>query len=276
MAATHTVVDARGRTLSLALRPQRIVSLVPSITETLFDLGAGDRIVGVTRWCVHPADARTRARVVGGTHDVDLDVLARLEPDLVIANQEENPKPLVERLATVAPTYVTFPRTVRDGIVLLRRLGELTDQRDAGARAAARVEAAHRRARRADPQRAPRVLYLIWRRPWMSVNRDTFVHDMLTTCGAVNVLAHAEARYPTLSDADAAALRPDAILLSSEPYAFRERHREEWLRRGDLPAARLGQVHLVDGELCCWYGTRLLRGLPYLAARIGQLRAEPE
>lgn len=272
MANVHTLIDARGRELTLPVRPKRIVSLVPSITESLFELGAGDRVVGVTRYCVHPAAARERAAVVGGTHGIDLERVRALEPDLVIANQEENPRGEIETLLETVPTFVTFPRTVTDGIALIRTLGRLAALPAEAEASAVDAEAAHAAAVAAVPVRRPRVLYLIWRKPWIAVSADTYVHDMLDTCGAVNVTATAPERYPRLSEEAVVALQPDAILLSTEPYAFTPAHAEEWLARGDLAAAQFGQVPIVDGELCSWYGTRVAAGLRYLSRRICALR----
>lgn len=272
MAELREVVDARGRTVRVPRRPDRIVSLVPSITESLFAFGLGDRVVGVTRFCVHPADARERAVVVGGTHDVNVEQLCALRPDFVIANQEENPRELLETLGERVPTFITFPRTVKDGIALLRQLGTLTGEEETAERYAADAEAAAAAARAGAPATPPRVLYLIWRKPWMTVNGDTFVHDMLARCGAVNVMADAAGRYPEVEADEVVTLRPDAIFLSSEPYQFAPEHATEWLQVSGLPAAQLGQVPLVDGELCCWYGTRMVAGLRYLSAQVRALR----
>lgn len=272
MSETHTLVDARGRKLTLPRCPQRIVSLVPSITESLFALGAGHRVVGVTRFCTRPDDARDRATVVGGTHGIDLDALRGLDPDLVIANQEENPRDELESLVTLAPTFITFPRTVRDSIDLIRTLGLLSGTADTAETFAADADAACAEADAARPAPAPRVLYLIWRKPWMTVNADTYVHDMLTACGAVNAAAELPNRYPAITEADALALRPDAVLLSTEPYAFEAKHADEWAGIEGLPAARLEQIRIVDGELCSWYGTRVADGVRYLSTIVRNLR----
>ncbi len=272
MPDVHRVVDALGREVHLPRRPERIVSLVPSITESLFDMGVEARVVGVTRFCIHPDEARDRATVVGGTHGIDLDVLRALEPDLVIANKEENPRAELEGLIDIAPTYVTFPRTARDGIDLLRLLGTLTDTVDAAERFAGDAEAAYAAATAHAPAPPPRVLYLIWRKPWMTVNADTYVHDMLTVCGARNVAAELPQRFPKVTEAEVAALQPDAILLSTEPYAFTPEHAQTWLAQEALPAARFEQVPIVDGELCSWYGTRLGAGLRYLSTLVQNLR----
>ena len=246
---------------------------MPSLTESLFALGLGDRVVGVTDWCVHPADAVKELPKVGGTKDTDVDAIVRLAPDLVIANHEENTKRVVDRLESAGlAVWITYPRTVREGAALLR---ELALRLDAGPFAIAAVvepvEAEVARAELMRPQTPVRVFCPIWRGPWMSVGRDTYVHSMIELCGGANVCAdRAERRYPIVSLDDVVAAAPEVILLPDEPYAFGARDQAE-LARLPVPAARDGRIHRVDGTWVSWYGPRIrpaLRGLrPLLAAR---------
>ena len=251
--------------------PVRIVSLVPSITELLFALGLEGRIAGVTIFCSEPRDQVARTPKVGREKDPDVSRIRLLQPDLVIANMEENRRDVVEALRAEGVTvWVTFPRTVAAGIELIRELGALTATEAAAVAMAKPLEAALATvlARAADRPRA-RVFCPIWRGPYMTVNRDTYVNDMLETCGGDNVFAGSAARYPTVTLEEVRAAAPDVILLPDEPYRFRDAHRADFAPLGDIPAIRSGRVHLVDGKLLSWYGPRIaeaLQRLPTLLA----------
>jgi len=262
--------------------PRRIVSLVPSLTEALFALGLGDRVVGVTDWCVHPAGAVASLPKVGGTKDTSVEAIVALAPDLVIANHEENTRRVVERLeAAGLAVWVTYPRTVREGGALLRELGERLGAKPAAMReVVAPVEAAIADAEQVRPIAPPRVFCPIWRDPWMAIGRDTYVHSMIELCGGANVFAdRGDRRYPIVSLADVVAARPDVILLPDEPYAFGPRDVAE-LAQLDVPAARDGRIHCVDGTWVSWYGPRIrpaLRGIrPLLGADHAARSTPPE
>ena len=237
---------------------ERIVSLVPSLTEALFALGLGDRVVGVTDWCVHPAEAVARLPKVGGTKDANAAAILALAPDLVIANHEENTRRVVERLrAAGLAVWVTYPRTVREGATLLRELAGLGATPAAIAAVVEPVEAAVAEAEAARPAVPVRVFCPIWRDPWMSIGRDTYIHSMLELCGGVNVFAdRGDRRYPIVALDDVIAAAPEVILLPDEPYAFGPRDVQE-LARLDLPASRAGRIHCVDGTWVSWYGPRI-------------------
>ncbi len=242
--------------------PERIVSLVPSLTESLFALGLGDRVVGVTDWCVHPAEALAALPRVGGTKDPDVDAIAMLRPGLVIANHEENTRRTVTRLeAAGIPVWVTYPRTVAEGAALLRELALLGERSAELESIVAPVEDAVARAlgaRRGEP--VP-VFCPIWKDPWMAVGADTYAHDMLGLCGGRNVFAGAsKRRYPIVSEAEIVAARPEVILLPDEPYAFGAEHALA-LRALPVPAATNGRIHCFDGTLLSWYGPRILRAI---------------
>jgi ABC-type Fe3+-hydroxamate transport system substrate-binding protein len=254
--------------------PRRIVSLVPSLTESLCALGLGDRIVGVTEWCVHPADAVARIPKVGGTKNPDLTAIRALAPDLVIANQEENRKRDIEKLeGSGVRVWVTYPCTVREGAELLAEMAALAGP-EAGAavrervaapvlRAVAEAEAALIASRAAGV--APvRVFCPIWRDPWMAVGAPTYADDLISLCGGVNVFsAHAERRYPRVTLDEIAAARPEVVLLPDEPYAFGAPDAAE-LSRLSIPAAASGRIHLIDGTFVSWYGPRILRAIELL------------
>ncbi len=247
--------------------PARIVSLVPSLTEALFALGLGDRLVGVTDWCVHPASGVAKLPKLGGTKHPDLERIRALRPDLVIANREENRRKDVERLeAAGIPVWVTYPRSVREGARLLRELAALGAGPEALAGVVEPVERAVDDAEaRAGAPRA-RVFCAIWRDPWMAVGGDTYADDLLRLCGGENVFAgREERRYPRVTLAEVEAAQPEVILLPDEPYAFGPADVAELLRL-DVRAAREGRIHLVDGTLVSWYGPRIARAIATLSA----------
>jgi ABC-type hemin transport system substrate-binding protein len=245
-------------TIAFANPPERIVSLVPSLTEALFALGLGARVVGVTEWCVHPADRVAALPKVGGTKDASVEAIVALAPDLVIANHEENTRRVVEKLrAAGLAVWVTYPRTVREGAALLRELAALGATPEAIAAEVEPVEKAVACAE-AEPVAAPtRVFCPIWRDPWMAVGRDTYIHSMLELCGGANVFAgHGDRRYPIVSLDEVEAAAPEVILLPDEPYAFGPRDVCDLARLG-IPAARNSRIYLIDGTWVSWYGPRI-------------------
>jgi ABC-type Fe3+-hydroxamate transport system substrate-binding protein len=252
------VSDQMHRTVEVPALPQRIVSLVPSQTELLYDLGLGERVVGITKFCVHPDEwFRTKPRV-GGTKQVDLDKVRALRPDLIIGNKEENTRADVEALEREFPVWMSDVHDLEDALDMIRRVGALTDT-SLKAEAIAADIATGFAALRPDPN-AHRVAYLIWRRPWMAAGQGTFIDDMLRRCGYMNAFADRTERYPEVGPAELAAADPDLVLLSSEPYPFREKHLQEV--NMVLPGT---PVRLVDGELYSWYGSRLLRSPGYFS-----------
>jgi len=259
-------VDASGVAVTLPDSPGRIVSLIPSITETLFALGRGDAVVGCTVYCTQPPEGVATKTRIGGEKNPKLDLIRELEPDLVVANVEENVREHIETLrAWRIPVYVTYPRTVLEGIQLVRELGRVTGAPDRGAEVAAALETrlAETRARQGG-HRPSRVFCPIWRKPYMTINADTYVHDMLAVCGGANVFAGRPKRYPEVTLADVALARPEVILLPDEPYRFRRVHVADFAAHPEIPALRGGRVHLVDGKLLSWYGPRIERALAVL------------
>jgi ABC-type Fe3+-hydroxamate transport system substrate-binding protein len=244
--------------------PERIVSLVPSLTEALFALGLGPRVVGVTDWCVHPAEAVARLPHVGGTKNPDLDAIRALAPDLVIANREENTRRDVERLEAMGlVVWVTYPRGVDDAVALLREIAERGGRTAELESVVVPIEAALREAR-ADRRPGRSFFCPFWKRPWMAVGEDTYAHDLLTLCGGRNVFAgHGERRYPRVRTEEIVRASPEVILLPDEPYAFGAEDVAE-LRGLPVPAARSGRIHLIDGTLVSWYGPRTGRAIETL------------
>ena len=265
--------DATGAAVVVPAPPQRIVSLIPSITEMLFALGAGPALAGCTVYCTEPPEGVATKTRVGGEKNPKLDVIRELAADLVIANVEENLREHVQALRGWGiPVYVTYPRTVAQGIRLVAELGLVVGLPERGREMAMALEAALGDVRRKLAGKAARrVFYPIWRRPWMTINRDTYAHDMLAVCGGENVFGQSATRYPEVTLPDVARAAPDVILLPDEPYRFRQAHVADFDAHPDIPAVREGRVHLIDGKLATWYGPRIaeaLRALPPLIAGV--------
>lgn len=245
--------------------PERIVSLVPSLTETCFDVGLGERVVGVTDWCVHPADAVAALPKVGGTKDADVAAIEALKPDLVIANHEENTRRVVEELEQRGlRVWLTYPRTLEEGARVLHELAALSPDRDL-ARAVA--FAAERALGLLDEPEAetgshrPRVFCPIWRDPWMAVGGDTYASDLIERCGGENVFAdRGDRRYPIVTLEDVVTAAPDVVLLPDEPYSFGPADASE-IRELEIPAASSARVHLIDGTWVSWYGSRIAKAV---------------
>ena len=258
--ASITARDVLGRVVRLPATPTRIVSLVPSLTELLFDLGLDEEVVGLTRFCVRPPGWKARKTRVGGTKQVDLGRVAALAPDLVLANREENTREDVEALSEIAPVYVTDVATVEQALDMIRGVGALCDRAERAAALAGEIEAgfAELGAELAARGSAPRAAYLIWRRPYMTVGGDTFISDVMIRAGLINAFGE-RTRYPEVDVAELAAAELDLLMLSSEPFPFKETHAAELA--GAVPGPR---VLLVDGELFSWYGSRLRHTPAYL------------
>lgn len=268
--APHRARDVRGHWISLHRPPQRIVSLVPSLSELLCALGASRRVVGVTRYCTDPAAImRTRARV-GGTKNPDCAAILALRPDLVIANVEENRAEDVRSLEDAGlRVFVTFPRTVQETEAMIEHIGRLIGAEAKGSTLADRLRAARRDRRQRQTPRA-RVFCPIWRNPWMGFNRDTYAHDLLWQSGADNVCADRPERYPQITLTEVAALAPDIVLLPDEPYRFSAKHMRDLEPLHDTPAYRDKRMHLVDGQALSWYGPRTAAALRYFRRLVGR------
>ncbi|MDX1657615.1 MAG: helical backbone metal receptor [Nitriliruptorales bacterium] len=243
-----TVTDELGASVAMPDEPKRLVSLVPSLSEALWWFHVADRLVGVTDYCVAPPHGFPRAERVRGTKNPDVDAIVGLDPDLVIANEEENRRLDVERLrdAGVA-VYVTAPRSVSDAAATLADVGGLVGQAKAGRGLAQSIERALAQASRRRVEPPLDAFVPIWRDPWMATGRDTYAADLLEQCG-FRVVPAVE-RYPELDLDAVAATDPDVVLLPDEPYAFGEADREAF---DDWDVA----VRLIDGTALTWYGPR--------------------
>ena len=263
------LIDACGRRVVLPDVPQRVVCLCPSLTETLFALGLASRVVGRTRYCIHPAPEIDSVAVVGGTKKIDFDALQRCAPDLIIAEKEENRREDVAAMAQYCPVYVCDIQTLEQAYCAIHSLGEVTGQTSRAAQLVSRIETAWR----GIPvlKRPLRVLYLIWRKPWMAAGADTYINAVLQRAGMINVAAELNGRYPQIESSDLKGLDVDLCLLSSEPYPFKATHCEEL--KAWLPQANM---QLVDGEMFSWYGSRMLPAARYLADLLRQADTLPQ
>lgn len=249
------LTDARGRTIRIESPPERIVSLVPSLTQLLADLELEERVAGITRFCTQPAGWKSNKVIVGGTKNVNLERVQKLKPDLILANIEENVRPDVEQLDELAPVYVTDISRLEDALTAIETIGQLTGQTSAAGTLVEEISARFATIPAVPPLRA---LYLIWRQPYMTVGRDTFIHDMMRYGSFINVFAR-RTRYPVVSPEEITAANPDVVLLSSEPYPFKQEHADEI--RAFLPTT---PIFFVEGAAFSWYGSGLLDTPSYI------------
>ncbi|WP_224999339.1 ABC transporter substrate-binding protein [Cesiribacter sp. SM1] len=249
-----TFTDQMGRQITVEWPPRRIISLVPSQTELLYTLELEEQVVGLTKFCLYPEHWRKQKKVIGGTKTPQLDRIKALQPDLIIGNKEENEQESIEVLAREFPVWMSDIYNLEDALQMMRMLGGLTNRNEEAEKLVATIVKAFAGLPLASPVS---VLYLIWQNPWMGVGNTTFVHNMLELCGFRNVLEDS-ARYPRLSDEALQQLNPEVVLLSSEPYPFKEKHMAALQEL--LPKSKL---LLVDGEMFSWYGSRLLQAPQY-------------
>lgn len=239
-----------GNVVQCAERPLRIVSLVPSQTELLHDLGLENEVVGITKFCIAPDQwFRTKTRV-GGTKQVNRQVIEQLQPDLIIGNKEENSQEDISWLSARFPVWMSDIYTVGDAIEMIRQVGLLTGTEQRAASLMAEIQANFSGYQKPQPFS---VAYLIWNQPCMAVGKNTFIHDLLRVWGADNVFEfHEDDRYPITSIDEINRLNPDVLLLSTEPFPFNEKDVLEWSqKRGNKP------VMIVSGEKFSWYGSAL-------------------
>jgi len=256
--------DQMNFIISVPEQLQRIVSLVPSQTEFLCDLGLEKNIVGITKFCIHPTSCyKTKVRV-GGTKNFSLESIRLLNPDIIIANKEENDEEKILKLKSYYPVWISDVRTLDQAIDMMQRLGKVFKKEDKAQEIIRKITLNFSNLQPLN--RTLRVAYFIWRNPYMTINSDTFIHDMIRLCGFENCFAHEKARYPQVTEAMLKAADPEVIFLSSEPYPFKEKHFEEI--RMVCPKAR---IFLVNGEMFSWYGSRLIQSPAYFQKLIKKL-----
>ena len=253
--------DQTGRKLVLSKLPERIISLVPSQTELLYDLGLEDEVIGITKFCVHPDQWFRSKKRIGGTKNVNIAAVASLEPDLIVANKEENSKEQILLLQKIAPVWVTDIVTMEDAIEMILHMGMITGKSANAVKITTEilskfVDLSTWMANRQLP--SYKTAYLIWKDPYMVAGGDTFIDQMLQLSGWNNLFANKE-RYPTVTIEELILQKPELLLLSSEPYPFGNKHIAEFQKQ--LPGTK---IILVDGEMFSWYGSRLLHSVDYL------------
>lgn len=237
--------------------PRRIVSVVPSQTELLADLGLEPEVVGISKFCVHPAEWFHKKTRIGGPKTLDPEKISALQPDLILGNKEENQQEQIEALAARFPVWMSDIRNLGQALEMIGAVGRLTGREEKANAIAAEIGEAFYGLQTNPPGKRRKAAYLIWRKPYMAAGSATFIDDMLRIAGFDNVFGHLQ-RYPETGLPGLAAARPEVILLSSEPYPFAEKHVAEI--KTACPSA---EVLLVDGELFSWYGSRLRLAPPY-------------
>lgn len=247
--------DQLGRSIAFKNHPKRIVSLVPSQTELLYYLGLEVEVVGITKFCVHPNDWFRNKTRIGGTKNVNIKAIKALHPDLIIANKEENIKEQIEALATICPVWVSDVNNLDDALKMIEAIGFLTATTEKANNLSKTIK--HRFNQLKTPDLKLKTCYLIWREPFMTAGGDTFISNMLGYCGLENIFTP-KTRYPEITLQQLLLSNCQLVLLSSEPYPFKQKHIDEIQQA--LPNAR---IILVDGEMFSWYGSRLLEAADY-------------
>ena len=256
--AVLQIKDHTGNFIYLNAPPQRIISLVPSQTELLYALGLDERVVGITKFCVHPDEWYRSKTRVGGTKNTDLNRIHSLKPDLIIANKEENIKEQVESLMKDYPVFTTDVKDLHDALSMIKDIGKITHKQDDAGNICDNINKAF--SSLTDSFFRKRALYLIWENPYMAAGGDTFISHMMRHAGLVNVLQDC-ARYPSLTIHEIKALQPDIILLSSEPFPFNEKHINKF--KAEICDT---DIKLVDGTFFSWYGSRLQYAPAYFSS----------
>ena len=249
--------DQLGRAVKLNDFPKCIVSLVPSQTELLFDLGLEDKVVGITKFCIHPASWFKNKQRVGGTKNINFKAIEKLKPDLIIANKEENTQREIEKLMNLYPVWVSDIGNLEDALRMIVDVGELTNTKKKAIEIAKNIKADFFGFESLINKSAA---YIIWNNPIMTINKTRFINDMLKRNGLINVFAEKAKEYPEISKDELIRANPEIILLSSEPFPFKEKHLQFF--NEICPSAK---VILVDGEFFSWYGSRLQKSVSYFS-----------
>jgi ABC-type Fe3+-hydroxamate transport system substrate-binding protein len=281
--------DQTGRILHFKAVPKKIISLVPSQTEFLFELGLEQEVIGITKFCVHPYHLFHQKKRVGGTKNISAEIIHQLQPELIIANKEENSKEQIEALEKLYPVWISDVKTLEDALQMMKELGRITGKEKNADNITTRIKAsfenfstelsqigfplAARPSRTGEPgEYILKAAYLIWRNPYLTVGGDTFINDMMHHCKLSNIF-ESRTRYPEIkieqlrSIEDAGRRKCELLLLSSEPFPFSDKHRSEL--QLVLPGTK---IILVDGEMFSWYGSRLLHAPAYFRKLLQEIQ----
>lgn len=251
-------LDQLNRTVTIPATPKRIISLVPSQTELLYDLGLEEEVIGITKFCIHPEKWFRNKIRIGGTKTINMDKIRELNPDLIIANKEENVKEQIEALSQEFPVWISDINNLTEALDMIKQIGLITNRKEQAEDLSKSIEQAFLNLKSQTPNLKLNTCYLIWKDPYMTVGGDTFIHHILTQAGFENLFASSK-RYPEITISELQTLNCELLLLSSEPYPFQQKHIDEL-------QAQLTQtkILLVDGEAFSWYGSRLLHTPAYL------------
>ncbi|MEM6516121.1 MAG: helical backbone metal receptor [Bacteroidota bacterium] len=252
------ITDQLNRTISLKSTPKRIISLVPSLTELIVDLGLEGALVGVTKFCVHPKSIRKEKAVVGGTKQVHLDKIKKLQPDIIICNKEENTLEMVSQLENICPVHISDILDLEDTLQLIKSYGRLFNVEQKANEIHYKIEEEIKSFKEyVLKQKRLKVAYFIWQKPWMVAGNDTFINTLLNLNSFDNIFVNT-IRYPEVSLEEVVKKNPEILMLSSEPYPFKDKHKVELSQR-----FAASKVIIVDGEYFSWYGSRLLGAFDY-------------
>ena len=252
--------DQLNRTLSFSSYPKRIISLVPSQTELLFHLGLDKEVVGVTKFCIYPTDWKTRKTIVGGTKNIKMDLIKELNPDLIIANKEENDENSLRKLMPIFPVWISDIKRLEDAFQMILSVGRITNSESTSFTWTEKIKKQFKILSLL-PKQPRRVAYLIWNNPLMSVNKDTFIHSLLELNQWDNCFKDKLNRYPEITEEELVDSNPEMVFLSSEPFPFKDKHIDRFKQL--LPESR---VVLVNGEYFSWYGSRLVDSPAYFSS----------
>ncbi len=253
-----TFKDQLNRSITIISYPKRIVSLVPSQTELLVDLGLENAVVGITKFCVHPKHLQKQKNIVGGTKQAHYDKIADLKPDIILCNKEENTQEMIVELEKIAPVHLSDVGNLKDALQLITMYGKLFSVEEKAKRLVEEIDKRHTDFQFFASQKPKlSVAYFIWKKPWMVVGNDTFIDAMLSINNFENTFGNIS-RYPEIELNDLQKNLPDVIILSSEPFPFKAKHIK--LLSNKFPNTK---IIIVDGEMFSWYGSRLLKSFDY-------------
>ena len=248
-----TVIDQLHREVKIPSGPLRIVSVVPSLTELLFDLGLQDEIVGITKFCIHPAEEVAEIPKIGGTKNLNIPKIIALQPNIIFANKEENTKEQIEELSAHFPVFITDIATIDDALFAIELIGVAVNKKHAADYWVVKIK---QEILQLPAQKKQKAIYLIWKKPYMCAGADTYITQMMKIAGFENCII--ENRYPAITVEEIIALQIDILLLSSEPYPFAQKDVDEL--QAQLPSTK---IIIVDGEMFSWYGSRMLHAPKY-------------
>ena len=256
--------DQLGRTITLPDKLRRIISTVPSQTELLSFFGLDDKVIGITKFCVHPKEWRKSKKIIGGTKSLKLDFISSLHPDLIIANKEENTKEQIDELSLRYPVWISDVNDLEGACAMISSIAEMTSTEN---KADILINDIQKNFKALDGLPGLPTSYLIWQNPYMTIGGDTFINDMLKRCGLTNIFSDRE-RYPVITIDDIKRKGCKILLLPSEPFPFKQKHIDELSPH--LPEVK---IFLVDGEMFSWYGSRLLQAPGYFKTLLEEIRS---